>query len=57
MSQDIRFEHRMSDNDALMWKIEKDPLLRSTITVLWILDRAPDRDRLEEKIDQGRRPR
>ena len=29
----------MSDSDALMWHIEKDPLLRSTITVVWWLDR------------------
>jgi len=30
----IRFEHRMSDSDALMWNIERDPVLRSTITGL-----------------------
>jgi hypothetical protein len=29
---EVRFEHRMSDADALMWAIEKDPMLRSTIT-------------------------
>ena len=29
---DVEFEPRMSDADALMWSIEKDPLLRSTIT-------------------------
>jgi diacylglycerol O-acyltransferase / wax synthase len=41
----------MSDEDALMWNIEKDPVLRSTIVAVGILDRAPDwatlRDRLE----------
>ena len=31
MTQDDRFEVHMSDADALMWNIEKDPLLRSTI--------------------------
>src|SRR5262245_51494998 len=45
----------MSDADALMWHVEQDPLLRSTITVVWQLDRLPDRDRLDEKIDRATR--
>lgn len=45
----------MSDADALMWKVEKDPLLRSTITVVWILDRAPDRARFADKIERATR--
>lgn len=55
MSDDVRFDSRMSDMDALMWAIEKDPLLRSTITAVAVLDRAPDRDRLMDKIDRGTR--
>src|SRR5262245_26689875 len=51
----MRFEHRMSDSDALMWHIEKDPLLRSTITVVWWLDAPPDRGRLEDKIERATR--
>src|SRR4029079_11545091 len=51
----IRFEHRMSDSDALMWHIEKDPLLRSTITVVWWLDRVPERDRLTDRIERATR--
>lgn len=53
MSDEMRFEARMSDMDALMWAIEKDPLLRSTITAVAVLDRAPDHDRLMEKIERG----
>ena len=45
----------MSDSDALMWHIEKDPLLRSTITVVWWLDRVPDRDRLTDRIERATR--
>jgi hypothetical protein len=30
MADEVRYDHRMSDADALMWSIEKDPLLRST---------------------------
>ena len=43
----------MSDSDALMWNIEKDPLLRSTIVTVLLLDQAPDWDRLVDKIERG----
>jgi WS/DGAT/MGAT family acyltransferase len=49
----MRFDDRMSDMDSLMWSIEKDPLLRSTITAVSILDRAPDPERLRAKIRKG----
>lgn len=52
---DIRFEQRMSDQDALMWTIEQDPLLRSTITSIALLESRPDRDRLRWKIDRATR--
>ncbi len=52
---DLQFESRMSDSDALMWRIEKDPLLRSTITALTVLDQAPDRERLLDKLERGTR--
>ena len=55
MADQMRFEHRMSDADALMWTIEKDPLLRSTITSVAVLDRAPDHDRLIESLDRATR--
>jgi WS/DGAT/MGAT family acyltransferase len=51
----MRFEHRMSDADALMWTIEKDPLLRSTITAVAVLDRSPDRAQLTDSIDRATR--
>ena len=55
MSETSRFERRMSDQDALMWTIEKDPLLRSTITAIALLDQAPDHERLLDKIERGTR--
>jgi WS/DGAT/MGAT family acyltransferase len=55
MAQEIRFEQRMSDSDALMWNIEQNPLLRSTVTVVWVLDRVPDRGRLEDKVERATR--
>src|SRR5207253_8890391 len=51
----MRFEDRMSDADALMWGIEKDPLLRSTITAIAVLDSSPDRDRFTDKIERASR--
>ncbi len=51
----VRFEDRMSDGDALMWNIERDPLLRSTITVVWLLDGVPDRERFTRKIERATR--
>ena len=51
----IRFEGRMSDQDALMWAIEKDPLLRSTITSVTLFDAALDRDRLLSQLDRATR--
>src|SRR6186997_2447091 len=55
MSDVMRFESRMSDSDALMWTIEKDPLLRSTITAVSLLDGAVDRQRFTDKVDRASR--
>jgi diacylglycerol O-acyltransferase len=49
---DVRFEDRMSDADALMWSIEKDPLLRSTVIGVSVFDAPLDRTRLVEAIDR-----
>lgn len=43
----------MSDADALMWHIEKDPILRSTIVAVGILDQAPDWARLRERYHRA----
>ncbi len=53
MTRNERFETHMSDSDALMWNIEKDPLLRSTIVTVLLLDQPPDWDRLVDKIERG----
>ena len=45
----------MTDADALMWTIEKDPLLRSTITAVLFLDSAPDEKRLRHLLERGTR--
>ena len=47
--------HHAGDLDAMLWGIEKDPLLRQTITVVLILDRSPDREILLERLERGSR--
>src|SRR5438067_11488723 len=55
MSEQMRFEERMSDADALMWTIEKDPLLRPTITAVAVFDQSPDHERLLDSLDRATR--
>jgi WS/DGAT/MGAT family acyltransferase len=55
MSRPVHFEERMSQADALMWNLERDPVLRSTITSLWVLDAEPDAHRLRDQLDRATR--
>lgn len=55
MTDELRYEARMSDSDALMWTIEKDPLLRSTITAVSLLDGPVDGARFRAKVDHASR--
>lgn len=48
-----RFEAHMSDSDALMWNIEKDPLLRSTIVTVLFFDQVPDWETLVARVERG----
>ncbi|MGB2757937.1 MAG: wax ester/triacylglycerol synthase family O-acyltransferase [Acidimicrobiia bacterium] len=54
MAEAIDADH-MSDEDALMWNIEKDPVLRSTVVATALLDQRPDWDRLVRKIEAASR--
>jgi len=55
MAKAARFAHHMSDEDALMWNIEKDPVLRSTIVAVALFDSVPDWDQLRRRIDRTTR--
>jgi diacylglycerol O-acyltransferase / wax synthase len=44
---------RMSDAEAIMWAVEKDPALRSDFTNISILERAPDGARVRAKVEQA----
>src|SRR5262249_9055016 len=50
-----RFERHMSDEDALMWNIEKDPTLRSTILAVGIFDGVPDWQVLRRRVERTSR--
>ena len=49
------FDHVMGDADALMWTIERDPQLRSTIVTLLVLDKTPSWKRVLERLERGSR--
>jgi diacylglycerol O-acyltransferase / wax synthase len=46
-------DRRMSDAEALMWRVEKDPFLTSTFGAVTILDRPPDFDRLRSRMESA----
>lgn len=45
----------VSDADAFALQLERDPLLRSTVVAVALLDRAPDWERLEELVERASR--
>jgi WS/DGAT/MGAT family acyltransferase len=47
------FPASMSASDSVMWTIERDPELRSTVVAVLMLDRAPDRVRLQFRVEQA----
>ena len=46
----MRFERRMSDAEALMWNVEKDPSLRSTFLNVTFLDATPSFEGFRRRI-------
>jgi WS/DGAT/MGAT family acyltransferase len=48
----LHYDEWMSESDSVLWHIERDPLLRSTITSVWFLDAAPDRARMDDVVER-----
>lgn len=46
----MRFERKMSDAEALMWNIEKDPWLNPSGAIVTVLDREIDAEHLRRKV-------
>jgi diacylglycerol O-acyltransferase len=47
---DIVYDSKMSDAEGLMWRLEKDPHLSSTIGTVTMLDRAPDFELFKRRL-------
>lgn len=47
----MQWQTRMSESEALMWRLEKDPYLSSTFGAVMVLDRAPDWHLLRRRLD------
>src|SRR3954454_1685837 len=48
--REVRSDRRMSDVEAMMWNVEKDPFLSSTFGTVTVLDRPVDIDRLRRRL-------
>ena len=53
MSREIHYSERMGATDALMWNNERDPMLRSTILSVMLLDGPPDEQRFRQAIERA----
>ncbi len=51
--RELAFERRMSDQEALMWNIERDPWMNPSGAALTVLDRPADVDMLTAKLRYG----
>ena len=51
----VTVEHHMSDTDAFTMQLERDPLLRSTVVAVALLDRTPDWQVLEDRVERATR--
>lgn len=50
-ARELRADRRMTDVEALMWNIEKDPHLSASVANITVLDQAPDPRRLRARIE------
>ena len=51
--REMRNERRMSDVEALMWNLEKDPHLSSSVANVTVFDVAPDPERLRARMERA----
>lgn len=51
-TEELGFSDRMTDTDALLWNMERNPKLRSTVTAIMLLDRSPHWDRVLDRAER-----
>ncbi|HUF31816.1 MAG TPA: wax ester/triacylglycerol synthase domain-containing protein [Acidimicrobiales bacterium] len=49
----LRFETKMSEQEALMWALEQDPVLRSSFSNVTFFDRPPDVARFRSRMERA----
>lgn len=47
------FSSHLNESDSVLWSIERDPLLRTTIMAISLLDRSPNWNRLRRRMDDA----
>ena len=55
MARPPQFGNRMSEAESLMWRLEKDPYLSSTVGNITVLDREADFERFRYRLDRASR--
>ena len=53
MPRKIELDTRMSDAEGLMWRLEKDPYLSSTVANITILDKAPNFEHFKARMERA----
>ncbi len=48
----VQYRSMMSSSDAIIWNIEDDPHLRSTVMAVWMLEAEPAAERMAANIDR-----
>ena len=48
----VKYRSMMNASDAIIWQIERDPKMRSTIMGVWALDSVPTPERIRESLDR-----
>jgi len=51
--REMRNDRRMTDVEALMWNLEKDPHLSASIANVTLFDEPPDADRLRARLERA----
>ncbi len=47
------FSSHLNESDSVLWSIERDPILRTTIVAVSMLDRAPNWERLRQRMEEA----
>jgi WS/DGAT/MGAT family acyltransferase len=47
---DVQYRSMMSSSDAIIWNIERDPQLQSTVMSVWLLDSVPTAERMAANV-------